>query len=92
MSNRSMLGRTFGDNFEGAPSAETIVDQIYEELARHPDLDIEGIHVTHWDGEVTLRGIAQSEEAKRVAEAAAKRVEGVKTVRNEIRVKDGRVA
>jgi osmotically-inducible protein OsmY len=90
---RSMLGRVFGgEDPGGAPMDEAIVERIYADIARRTDIDREAIHVTCWDGEVTLRGTVPNEEGRVELETAAKGVEGVMIVRNEVRVKGDQVA
>lgn len=44
------------------------------------------VDVSTYRGQVQLSGFVPSEEAKRLAGEAARRVEGVKSVQNDIRV------
>lgn len=67
-------------------SDERIMEDVNEELTRHPSIDASDITVQVNHGEVTLTGTVESREAKRVAEDVAERCSGVKEVQNQLRV------
>jgi osmotically-inducible protein OsmY len=60
---------------------------VTEELHFDPKLDSKAIAVSANDGEVTLRGTVGSFREKRDAEKTARRVYGVKTVTNDLKVR-----
>jgi hypothetical protein len=60
---------------------------VTEELRWDPKLDCNAIAVSANDGEVTLRGTVGSFREKRDAEKSAQRVNGVRTVTNELKVR-----
>jgi osmotically-inducible protein OsmY len=68
-------------------SDSDIERDVKEELAWNPDLDAKYIAITVKDGVVTLAGFVKSYAEKYEAEAAAKRVTGVKAVANDIEVR-----
>jgi hypothetical protein len=67
-------------------SDERILEDINEQLTRHPGIDATDIEVIVKDGEVTLRGHVDHRQTKRMADDIAEGVSGVKNVRNELRV------
>lgn len=67
-------------------SDERILEDINEQLMRHPDVDASEIEVKVKEGEVTLTGTVNQRHCKYMAEDISERVSGVKDVRNEIRV------
>jgi hypothetical protein len=67
-------------------SDERILEDVNEELTRHPDIDASEIEVRVEQGEVTLTGTVEDRHAKRLAEDLAERVSGVTEVHNQIRV------
>lgn len=69
-------------------SDDRILEDVNEQLTRHPMIDATDIEVTVTEGEVVLRGTVDRRETKRMAEDVAENVSGVKNVRNEIRVQD----
>ena len=68
-------------------SDRDIERDVKEELEWNPDLDTSDIAVTVKDGVVTLAGFVKSYTDKYEAEAAAKRVSGVKGVANDLEVR-----
>jgi osmotically-inducible protein OsmY len=68
-------------------SDRDIERDVKEELKWNPDLDASDIAVSVKDGVVTLAGFVKSYTDKYEAEAAAKRVAGVKGVANDIEVR-----
>ncbi|HXQ77639.1 MAG TPA: BON domain-containing protein [Gemmatimonadaceae bacterium] len=76
------------------PNAEAVMKSdrdierdVKEELEWDPDLDTSDIAVSVKDGVVTLAGFVKSYTDKYEAEAAAKRVSGVKGVANDLEVR-----
>src|SRR3954465_4997613 len=68
-------------------SDRDIERDVKEELEWDPDLDTSDIAVSVKDGVVTLAGFVKSYTDKYEAEAAAKRVSGVKGVANDLEVR-----
>lgn len=68
-------------------SDRDIERDVKEELEWNPDLDTSDIAVSVKDGVVTLAGFVKSYTDKYEAEAAAKRVSGVKGVANDLEVR-----
>jgi osmotically-inducible protein OsmY len=68
-------------------SNEEIERDVREELKWDPDLDASNIAVSVKDGVVTLAGFVKSYSDRLEAEAAAKRVAGVKAVANDLEVR-----
>jgi len=68
-------------------SDERIKEEVCERLTQHGDLDARDIEVNVDNGEVTLRGMVDSREAKRMAEDAAEGVSGAKDIHNQLRIK-----
>src|ERR1044072_3145811 len=68
-------------------SDSDIERDVKDELQWNPDLDASDIAVSVKDGVVTLAGFVKSYTDKYEAEAAAKRVAGVKGVANDIEVR-----
>jgi osmotically-inducible protein OsmY len=68
-------------------SDQEIERDVKEELQWNPDLDSSDIAVSVKNGVVTLAGFVKSYSDKYEAEAAAKRVAGVKAVANDIEVR-----
>ncbi len=71
---------------------ERIVEDVNDELTRHPGIDATNIEVRCADGEVTLSGSVDSRQCKRAAEDAAASRAGVRDVHNQLRVADSREA
>jgi len=85
-------GRKNGPHAGRAPkgyqrSDERIREEINERLTDHPDIDPSEVEVQVQAGEVTLTGIVEDRNSKRLAEDIADGVSGVRDVNNQIRVK-----
>jgi osmotically-inducible protein OsmY len=63
-----------------------ITAKVKRALFRQEGVSILDVEVNTYRGEVQLSGFVPDAEAKRLAEEAARRVEGVKDVKNDIRV------
>lgn len=70
-------------------SDERIREDICDRLTRHGRLDATDITVTVRSGEVTLEGIVDTREAKRMAEDVAETVDGVRDVNNHLKTYRG---
>ena len=71
----------------GLASAESLRDAVLEEIDDDPAVHAWEIGVTAEDGVVTLTGTVESLAMKVAAERAVKRVEGVRSVANDLRVR-----
>lgn len=71
----------------GVASAETLRDAVLAEIDDDPAVHAWEIGVAAEDGVVTLTGTVESLGMKLAAERAAKRVEGVRSVANDVRVR-----
>lgn len=69
---------------------EEILADVYERMAAHPRLDAREIDVVVARGEVKLEGVVPSRAARRLAEAIADTVNGVRDVDNQLRVRESR--
>jgi len=69
-------------------SDERILEDANERLARHGQLDARRIEVQVKNGEVTLSGMVDSRQAKRMAEDTIETIAGVKDINNELRVEN----
>lgn len=67
-------------------SDDTIYDQVRLRLAGDPMVNGGALDVDVADGAVTLRGKVRTEKARARAEKLAKKVKGVKSVNNEIKI------
>lgn len=65
----------------------TITTQIKSRFVDNKDVDAASIHVETLNGTVLLSGFAKNSTEKNAAEAIARKVNGVKSVRNEIAVR-----
>jgi len=65
---------------------ERVRDYVCDDLMDDPWLDASAIDVAVRDGEVTLSGTVESEDARRLAEDVAAHAGGVKGVHNNLRV------
>ena|ERR1700741_1210551 len=73
-----------------AVSDATLTTKVHTALANDVGLrTLKSINVDSDKGVVTLKGQVDSEDAKRRAEAIAKRVSGVTAVKNQLQVKGG---
>jgi hypothetical protein len=70
-------------------SDDRIREDICDRLTRHGRLDATDIHITVNNGEVTLDGIVDTREAKRMAEDVAESVDGVRDVVNHLKTYRG---
>jgi osmotically-inducible protein OsmY len=73
--------------FQQASSDDQIYDLVRRRLAGDPDVRGGGLDITVKDGVVTLRGVVRSEKAKKKADKLTRKVQGVKSVVNELTVK-----
>jgi osmotically-inducible protein OsmY len=64
-----------------------LVTKVKSKLLADPQVNSFNIDVDALDGQVTLSGVVTAERARQEAERIAKATEGVKLVRNEIRVR-----
>jgi hypothetical protein len=84
-----------GGEFRGAGprnwrrSDEQILTDVCERMADDPRLDAREIDVAVVDGEVTLEGVVSSRAARRLADAIADSVVGVRDVHNALHVREG---
>jgi osmotically-inducible protein OsmY len=68
----------------------TLTSKVHTALANDVGLKtLRSINVDSDKGVVTLKGVVDSDEVKQRAEAVAKKVGGVTSVKNELRVKGG---
>lgn len=67
-------------------SDERIQEDVSEALTRHGQVDARGIIVRVENGEVTLEGVANSRQEKRLAVRAIEDLPGVKDVHNRLRI------
>jgi len=71
---------------QGTPSDDKIYDQVRQKLANDPDVKGAGFKVTVKSGAVTLEGNVHDEHAKDKAEKIAKKVKGVTSVTNQLKL------
>jgi hypothetical protein len=67
-------------------SDERIHEDLCERMAAHPALDASEIDVRVINGDVGLEGTVRSRSERRLAEALAESVGGVREIRNELRM------
>lgn len=67
-------------------SDERIMDDIYDRLTRHGQIDARDINIDVKNGEVTLTGTVDSRRTKRMTEDVVDSVRGVKDIHNQLRV------
>ena len=67
-------------------SDERIREDVCERLMQHGQIDASDIEVDVSNGEVTLKGVVDSRQIKRMAEDVADSVPGVKDVHNQLRI------
>jgi hypothetical protein len=70
-------------------SDERIQEEVNEALARDPDLDASTIEVRVKNAEVTLTGVVEDRDDKRLAEDIAEEVFGIEDIHNELKVRHG---
>ena len=68
------------------PSDDRIYDEVREKLANDPDVRGAGFDITVKNGVVTLRGMVHTQKAKEKAEKIAKKVKGVTSVDNQLKL------
>ncbi|MBZ5606536.1 MAG: BON domain-containing protein, partial [Acidobacteriia bacterium] len=71
---------------QNASSDDKIYDQVRQKLANDPDVKGAGFNVTVKNGAVTLEGTVHDEHAKEKAEKIAKKVKGVTSVINKLKL------
>jgi osmotically-inducible protein OsmY len=71
----------------GLASAESLRDAVLDEIDNDPAVHAWEIGVTAEDGVVTLTGTVESLAMKVAAERAVKRVDGVRSVANDLRIR-----
>ena len=71
---------------QGSPSDDQIYDEVRRRLANDAEVKGAGIEVIALAGKVTLKGRVPSEKAKTKATALAKKVKGVVSVDNQLRL------
>ena len=69
-----------------AVSDDVITDMVRRKLANDPDVKGGGLQVDVKDGVVTLNGMVEQERYKHKAEKLARKVRGVKSVVNNLKV------
>jgi hyperosmotically inducible periplasmic protein len=71
---------------QGSPSDGSIYDDVRRKLANDVDVKGAGIDVDVKNGAVTLKGRVRSEKARTKATAVAKKVKGVTSVDNQLKL------
>jgi osmotically-inducible protein OsmY len=71
---------------QGNPADDRIYDEVRRKLANDVDVRGAGFDVVVKSGAVTLRGRVRDERAKDKAEKITKKVKGVVTVKNELKL------
>ncbi len=71
---------------QGTPSDDKIYDMVRQRLANDPDVKGAGFEVTVKNGAVTLKGTVHDERARDKAEKIAKKVKGVTSVTNQLKI------
>jgi osmotically-inducible protein OsmY len=71
---------------QGTPKDDRIYDQVRQKLSGDADVGGAAIEVTVKDGVVTLSGRVRTEKAKGKAEKIAKKVKGVTSVVNQLKL------
>ena len=71
---------------QGTPSDDKIFDLVRQKLANDPDVKGAGFDVTVKNGAVTLKGTVHDARAREKAEKIAKRVKGVTSVDNQLKI------
>ncbi len=71
---------------QGTPSDDKIFDQVRQRLANDPDVKGAGFTVTVKNGAVTIQGTVKDAHAKDKAEKIAKKVKGVTSVNNQLKI------
>jgi osmotically-inducible protein OsmY len=71
---------------QGTPADNKIYDQVRQKLANDPDVRGAGLDVVVKNGEVTLTGTVHDEHAREKAEKITKKVKGVTSVINQLKL------
>jgi hyperosmotically inducible protein len=71
---------------QGTPADNKIYDQLRQKLANDPDVRGANLDVVVKSGAVTLTGTVHDERAKEKAEKIAKKVKGVTSVNNQLKL------
>jgi hyperosmotically inducible protein len=71
---------------QGTPSDDKIYDQVRQKLANDPDVKGAGFKVTVKNGAVTLEGTVHDAHGHDKAEKIAKKVKGVTSVNNQLKI------
>ena len=71
---------------QGTPSDDKIYDQVRQKLANDPDVKGAGLDVSVKNGVVTLNGTVHDEHAREKAEKIVKKVKGVTSVVNDLKI------
>ena len=71
---------------QGTPSDDKIYDLVRQKLANDPDVKGAGFDVTVKSGVVTLKGTVHDEHSRDKAEKITKKVKGVTSVVNQLKV------
>lgn len=71
---------------QGTPNDDKIYDQVRQKLANDPDVKGAGFKVTVKNGAVTMEGTVRDEHAREKAEKIAKKVKGVTSVNNLLKI------
>ena len=71
---------------QGTPSDDKIFDQLRQRLANDPDVKGAGFTITVKNGAVTMQGTVKDAHAKDKAEKIAKKVKGVTSVNNQLKI------
>lgn len=72
---------------KGPSDDGAVYDRVIRKLVNDRDLKTNAIEVTVKGGVVTLRGVIDSEKLRQRAERVTQKVEGVKKVINELRIR-----
>jgi hyperosmotically inducible protein len=86
-STRSGTPSSSNSNSSGGTSEAMLTAKVHAAMAKDPGLKTLAINVDSVGNNVTLKGQVDSETTRKKAEQAAKQVEGVGTVHNELTVK-----
>ncbi len=77
-----------GEKDKAPLTDDSVRDQVMMRLAGDSEVKGGGIDVTVTNGAVTLKGIVDTDKAKSKAEKLAKHVKGVKSVSNELTIRE----
>jgi osmotically-inducible protein OsmY len=71
-------------------SNERLTEEINEKLTQHPDINAEEIEIKVQNGEVTLTGVVDDRQTKRMVEDIVEEISGVNELHNQLRVNRNR--